>query len=124
MPFPTPTTSGGRQLRILIIENASLLSAGLASLFAEAQEVEVIALPAADAVATAGHVRAFRPDLVVLEETAQHPDPLCLLAELRDHPMLRVLIVRADDNLAYLYGKSQVHVSQVNDLVSLISEPC
>lgn len=77
-------------------------------------------MPATDAFTAAHHVRAVCPDLVVVEATAQNPDPLLLLAELRDYAMLRVLLVRADDHQAALYDKSQVSLAEFSDLMTLM----
>jgi len=105
--------------RVLIVQNGSLLCAGIQRLLAGELEMEVLS-SSQDWGELAEEVRRTQPDVVVLDEASHLVNPANLLALLNAGSTLRVMVVSANDNLVRIYGKQQVLITQAMDLVNII----
>ncbi len=108
--------------RVLIVENQLLLGAGVQSLLTGEADLEVIGISPVNQAELVQEIRRFRPDVVVIDKVTHLADANKLVAFLKTHPKLRVVVVSASDNMVCVYNKQQVLVSQATDLIHLIRD--
>lgn len=108
--------------RVLIVENQLLLGAGVQSLLTGEADLDVIGISPVNQAELVQEIRRFRPDVVVIDKVTHLADANKLVAFLKNHPKLRVVVVSANDNLVCVYNKQQVLVSQATDLINLIRD--
>jgi len=122
--LPTSATSNKTNVdttmqRILIVENESLLGAGIEHLLAGEADLNVVGIARADEAVLLEKIKLSQPDVVILDEATCLTNAMKLLAHLQDCPKLRVIVVSANDNVVQIFDKQQVLVNQTTDLASL-----
>jgi len=105
--------------RVLIVENESLLGAGIEHLLAHEPDLNVVGIARADEAVLLEEIKLSQPDIVILDRATCLTNAMKLLAHLQDCPKLRVIVVSANDNVVQIFDKQQVLVNQTTDLASL-----
>ena len=108
--------------RVLIVENQTLLGAGVHSLVGDETGLEVRGISPHDHTELIRDIESFQPDIVILNKVSQLMAPLNLLAALENHTQLQLIVVSADDNRVCIYDKRQLLVKRAADLVDIIRE--
>jgi chemotaxis response regulator CheB len=111
-PLPRP--------RILIIENESILGAGIERLLADRARLDVIGVTSVNGTMLIDTIKQLQPDVIILDEAHLLAMPFNFLTALLDYPSLRVMVISAHHNRVQICHKQQLLVTQVTDLVSLI----
>jgi DNA-binding NarL/FixJ family response regulator len=108
--------------RVLIVENQTLLGAGVHSLLGDETGLEIRGISPHDQTELIQDVRCFQPDIVIMDKVGHLIAPLNLLAALENHSQLQVIVVSADDNQVCIYDKRQLLVRQAADFLDMIRE--
>jgi len=106
--------------RVLIVENQTLLGAGVHSLVGDETGLEVRGVSPHDRAELIRDIQSFQPDIVILNKASQLMAPLNLLAALEDHSRLQLIVVSADDNRVCIYDKRQLLVKRAADVIDII----
>jgi len=106
--------------RILIVENQTLLGAGVHRLLRDETGLEVRGTSPLDQTELIQDIRRFQPDIVIMDKVSHLITPLNLLAALENHSQLQVIVVSADDNQVCVYDKRQLLVQQAADFLDMI----
>jgi hypothetical protein len=118
---PTSTANGfGDRPCVLLVENESLLGAGVQSLLGNQSEFDLIGVMVSTEIELVKAIEIFEPSIVILSETSYPTDFTRLMAVLRVHPAINVVTVSAADNLVHMYAKKQMLVTRAIDLVNII----
>ena len=104
--------------RVLVIENQRLLGAGVENLLQRDVELVVLGVTPESESALLQAINGFQADVVILDEATI--DSTRLLNLLERNPMLRVILVSADDGVVRTYDSRQVNVMQATELAALI----
>lgn len=116
MQEPTQT----QRKRLLIINEDTLLAAGLQSLLSHFPGVDVVALTPSGPKALIDELERFRPHMILLACGGPVTSPPDLLAMLGEYPLVRVVAVSCDCNTVYVYDRSPATVTALDDLLALI----
>jgi DNA-binding NarL/FixJ family response regulator len=108
--------------RVLIIENETLLGAGVQSLLQDEANMEVIGISPSNLAELIQEIRRSRSDVVVLDEVTHLTGPTKLLALLEDYPKLRLVVVSANDDRVRIYDKREVLVTHTTDLLYIFCD--
>ena len=109
---------------VVLLDGNNILSAGLASLITENQDLQLEHLSRVDNLSILDAIGRRRPDVIVITESA--PNDLTRILELLEttHPdgPWRIMIVRQDRNRIDLYDKRQVMISRRQDVIDLFND--
>jgi DNA-binding NarL/FixJ family response regulator len=108
--------------RVLIVENQTLLGAGVHSLVGDETSLEVRGVSPHDPTELIRDIQSFQPDIVIVNKISGLIAPLNLLAALENHANLQVIVVSADDNRVCIYDKRQLLVKRAADFIDIIHE--
>jgi DNA-binding NarL/FixJ family response regulator len=108
--------------RVLIVENQTLLGAGVHNLVGDETGLEVRGVSPHDHTELIRDIQRFQPDIVILNKVSQLIAPLNLLAALENHTQLQLIVVSADDNRVCIYAKRQLLVKRAADFIDIIRE--
>jgi hypothetical protein len=110
---------------VILLDGNNILSAGLASLLTENQELQLEHLARVDDVSILETIGRRQPEVIVITES--DPYELARILELLESTQLdstwRIMIVRQDSNRIDLYDKRQVMINKRQDVIDLFSEP-
>ncbi len=109
-----------RVRRVLVVGHQLLLGAGVHDLLSDEAGLDIIGVSPGDPLELACTIKRYQPDVVILDESSRLGAPAGLLASLAGCPALRMVVVSANDNRVRVYGKQEVLVTQVADLVDII----
>ena len=110
---------------VILLDGNNILSAGLASLLTENQDLQLEHMSQVDDLSILEAIGHRRPDVIVITES--DPYELARILELLettqpDSPW-RIMIVRQDTNRIDLYDKRQVMINRRQDVIDLFNEP-
>jgi DNA-binding NarL/FixJ family response regulator len=108
--------------RVLIVENQTLLGAGVHSLLGDETGLDIRGISPHDQSELMQDIRCFQPDIVIMDKVSHLIAPLNLLAALENHAQLQVIVVSADDNQVCIYDKRQLLVKRTTDFLDMIRE--
>ena len=109
---------------VMLLDGNNILSAGLANLITENQELQFEHVTKVDDISILMAINRRQPDVIVITEG----DPyeltriLELLETTRPDSTWRIMIVRQDTNRIDLYDKRQVMINQRQDVIDLFHE--
>lgn len=106
--------------RVLVIHDEDLLTAGLSSLLSREMDFDVICTTSSNGSDLAYEIEEFQPSVVVMHGRAQESVLNIVLEMMRDQSGLRLVIVDEKDNLAHVYDKRLVVVTQGTDLINAV----
>ena len=106
--------------RVLIVEKQLLLGAVVQGLLSKVADLEVVGVSPSDQASLVQEIERLQPNIVILGDPSHLCEPAHLPAHLRGYPKLRVVVVSANDNQVRIYGKQQVLITRVVDLVHSI----
>jgi len=108
--------------RVVMFDGGTLLGAGLVSMLAEDEALQVESITYVDMTTLLHALEDRRPDVIVLTEESPLDVTrlLDLLSVIQTKDWLRVMYIRHDDNTIDLYDKRQVMISQSQDVFNLI----
>ena len=109
---------------VILLDSNNILSAGLASLLTENQELQLEHMSRVDDLSILEAIGRRQPDVIVITES--DPYELARILELLEtaqpDSMWRIMIVRADTNRIDLYDKRQVMINRRQDVIDLFQE--
>lgn len=105
---------------VLVVENETLLGAGIECMLAAETDLDVIGVMPPDVNGLLDAIRCYQPDVVILDEASPLAQFTRLLAQLPDFPSSRILIVSADDDRVQVFDRQQVLVTPTNSLATII----
>ena len=108
--------------RVLIVENQTLLGAGVHSLLGDETGLEIRGISPHDQTELIEDIGRFQPDVLIVNKGSHLIAPLNLLAALENHSRVQVIVVSADDNQVCIYDKRQLVVKRAGDFRDMISE--
>ena len=110
---------------VVLLDGNNILSAGLANLITDNQELQFKHITQVDDASILEAFGRRQPDVVVITES--DPNDLTRILELMEttHPdsSWRIMIVRQDTNRIDLYEKRQVMINQRQDVIDLFNAP-
>lgn len=106
--------------RVLIVENQSLLGAGIEKLLASEPNLHVMGIAPVHEAALLDEINRYQPDVIILDVITRLTNPTKLLAQLQHYPQLKLIIVNGNDNLLQIHHKQQTLITQAADLVTII----
>jgi hypothetical protein len=109
---------------VILLDGNNILSAGLASLLTENQELQFEHLSHVDDLSILEAIGRRQPDVIVITES--DPYELARILELLETTQpdstWRIMIVRQDSNRIDLYDKRQVMISRRQDVIDLFND--
>jgi hypothetical protein len=108
--------------RVLVVEHQRLLGAGIENMLRRDVDLEVLGVTPESEQALLRIIDRFQADVVIFDEAMI--DSTRLLNLLEHYPMLRVLLVNADDGLVRTFDTRQFNVVQGAELAALIKSRC
>jgi hypothetical protein len=109
---------------VILLDGNNILSAGLASLLTENQELQLEHLTHVDDLNILETIGRRQPDVIVITES--DPYELARILELLETTQpdstWRIMIVRQDSNRIDVYDKRQVMINQRQDVIELFTE--
>jgi DNA-binding NarL/FixJ family response regulator len=115
-----PECDDTRRKRVLIINEGTLLAAGLQNLLSGYPNLDVVAFAPHCRAELIAELERFRPDMILLACDGVVSTPPELLAMLGEHPLVRIVSMTCDLNTVVVYDRSSVTVTALDDLVALI----
>jgi chemotaxis response regulator CheB len=106
--------------RVLVIDNRSLMGAGVEVLLSNSHKLQVIGTVPEDEEELVRAVWQFSPDVIIMSLQTQMTDPVRLLTLLNDYHSFRLIVVSEDDNTMEVYEKRQVRASHKSDLAAAV----
>lgn len=106
--------------RVLVIDNRSILGAGVETLLSNSGHLQVVGSVPNDEMDLLRHVWRFTPDVIVLSSQSQLTNPIRLLSLLKNYGSFRLIVVSEDDNTMEVYEKRQVTARGQDDLATAI----
>jgi chemotaxis response regulator CheB len=110
--------------RVLVVENESLLGAGIERLLTHEDCLNVCGISPRSVSQLLYEIERFRPDVIVLDAATELATSAELLTCLWDYPEMRVVAVRRDGALMSIYEKQEVAITQTADFVAVIRQDC
>jgi chemotaxis response regulator CheB len=110
--------------RVLVVENKSLLGAGLENLLSTDPSLIVHGTSSGGDVELHQAIKDFRPDVIVLVQATAVPGFSQLFDRFADYPRLRVVTVSQDGAQVLIYDRHQVSVQRATDLITAIRGNC
>jgi hypothetical protein len=110
---------------VILLDGNHILSAGLASLLTENQELQLEHMTDIDDLSILEAIGRRRPDVIVITENDSYELAriLELLETTQPDSTWRIMIVRQDSNRIDLYDKRQVMINRRQDVIDLFNEP-
>jgi DNA-binding NarL/FixJ family response regulator len=106
--------------RVLIIRSNQLLASGVESLLLQKNNMIVKSAALDDEKSIWAEIRAFRPDVLILDESLVALDTPALLSLIQDFSNLRIVVVDIRANTLHIYDKRDVFVKQADDVIKVI----
>lgn len=106
--------------RVLVIENESLLGAGVERLLAVEESLDVFGISPKNGIVLIQEIERFRPDVIVLDMDTELASSAELLTCLSDFPQIRIIALRLDGSLMSVYEKEDIAIAQTSDFVAAI----
>jgi predicted glycosyltransferase len=117
--------AGSAMPYVILLDGNNILSAGLASLLTENQDLQLEHLTRVDDLSILETISRRQPDVIVITES--DPYELARILELLETTQAdstwRIMIVRQDSNRIDLYDKRQVMINRRQDVIDLFNEP-
>ncbi len=108
---------------VLIVNPASVLTAGLELLLHQQRDFKVVSSNPENEEKLIEEIGRHRPDIVLLDDSQSLVEPLHLIASLKDCPNLRVIVVNLKDNRLLIFNRQEFEVACANDLVDAVRRP-
>ena len=109
--------------RVLIVENCSLLGAGIESLLAQESDFEVVGCSPQNEMDFISIVGKLKPDVIIIHDTSIFTDPARMLTRLTIDLNHRLLMVSNTKNQVGTFWSSAVTVTSGDSLGALIRRP-
>lgn len=106
--------------RVLVIDNRSIMGAGVETLLSNAGHLQVIGTTPQDETDLVSDVWQFSPDVIILSNQSQLVDPVRLMILLKNYRSYRLIVVSENDNTMEVYEKRQVTARQRSDLATAV----
>jgi nicotinate-nucleotide pyrophosphorylase len=108
---------------VMLLDGNHILTAGLASLITENQELQLEHVTEVDNLSILAAINRRQPDVIVITEG--DPNELTRILELletaRPDKAWRIMIVRQDSNRIDIYDKRQVMIKHRQDVLDLLN---
>ena len=118
-PTTVPVLNHGKKdistPRVLIVENESLLGAGIERLLAGETGLNVGGVTPPNETALIDTIKHLQPDVIILDEASLLTTPVKVLIDLLDYPKLWVVTVSANDNRVQISNKQ--HRTYASDIL-------
>jgi DNA-binding NarL/FixJ family response regulator len=109
-----------RKRRVLVVQGNSLMSSGVLRLLSNEAGLRVVGTMPADEGALIAKVARFRPDVVLLEAASPLTNPARLLSLLQHYPVLRVVVMSPDRDVAEMYDRTEIVMAEVANLLAVL----
>lgn len=106
--------------RVLVVDNQSLLGAGIESLLMEQDDLEVTGVSPDNASQLLQAVKLHEPDVIILTDACDSWQLNALVAYLDCHTEVRIIGVNSEDNSAFILDKRRQPVIQLPDFFNFI----
>jgi hypothetical protein len=109
--------------RVLILQENSLLTQALASVFRGAGngQFRMVTSAAEDFQALVMDISELDPDYILLEESTPLASKNMLVDLLTFHPGLQVIVISKDSNWLHIYQKKNILLTKPEDLLTALS---
>ncbi len=116
----TTGTERRRRQRVLVVENESLLGAGIESLLTRETDLDLVGIASGNEADLIKIIEHSQPQVIILDEATYMTNSIRLLDLFRNYSELRLVLVNANDNLVHIYEKRKLLVSQAADLADIV----
>ena len=94
--------------RVLVVDNESIMGAGLEKLLSREPLVEVVGINTEDEMSLVQNISRLLPDIIILILESQSVTPIRLLELLNDLGNLRIVLLSTDSNFCEVYDKKKM----------------
>jgi DNA-binding NarL/FixJ family response regulator len=108
--------------RVLVVENQSLLGAGVENLLSQETHLKVRGVSPRDEAELLGAIRLFQPDVIVLDGSLEPHISACLLDHVADYPKVRLVQISLEGTLVQVYERHQVPIMDATDFLRLVQQ--
>lgn len=108
--------------RVLIIDNRSIMGAGVETLLSDTKHFQVIGTSPRDENDLVSDVWQYSPDVIIISSQSQLTDPARLMTLLKRYRSFRLIVVSEDDNTMEVYEKRRVTARQRSDLATAVQQ--
>jgi DNA-binding NarL/FixJ family response regulator len=108
--------------RVLIIDNRSIMGAGIETLLSDTRHLQIIGTAPQDENDLVNDVWQYSPDVIILSNQSQLTDPARLMTLLKRYRSFRLIVVNEDDNSMEVYEKRRVVARQRSDLATAVQQ--
>ena len=106
--------------RVLVIDNHSIMGAGVETLLANSEKLQVIGSTPQNEDDLVRDVWQFSPDVIILNHQSKLTNPVRLLSLLDNYRSFRLIVVSEDDNTMEVYEKRQITARHHSDLATAV----
>ena len=104
--------------KVLILENDSVLNAGVKSLLLGNIHLNVYGAVCTNVGDLNLTIDQIKPDIIIADETDSHLNSVEILDFLKVYPGVKTILINLEDNQIEVYDKKQVFVKVFNDFLS------
>jgi DNA-binding NarL/FixJ family response regulator len=108
--------------RVLVIDNRSIMGAGVETLLSDTRHLQVIGTTPQDEDSLVNDVWQFSPDVIILSNQSRLTDPARLMTLLKSYRSFRLIVVSEDDNTMEVYEKRQMTARRRSDLATAVQQ--
>ena len=106
--------------RIFILENESLLNAGIYSLLSKQENLEVVTTKHSDATEIFQIIDAFRPEVIIMDDATMIENLEALVGRLKSFPRLRTILVNGEKNELQIYDQRRIVIAEIGDFLEVL----
>lgn len=106
--------------RVLILDNKSLLGAGLEKLLVADKQLQVLGTNTRNELDLVAEIQEAKPDTVILDAELHTPCMTKLWHCLQTQPHMQIILVRVGCNVVEIFGRRQFVVEHETDLIDAI----
>jgi chemotaxis response regulator CheB len=108
------------RLRVLVVDNLSLMGAGIEELLKHDAGIDVLGIAGGDISELMQHVRKFRPNVIILHDQSPSSAITNILTQTGAQYPMRIVVVEPDDNQMQVYDRDRISVAQLRDLLDVV----
>jgi DNA-binding NarL/FixJ family response regulator len=113
-------TRRGKLKRVLIVKNEHLLSDGIYSLLARADDLDIVGTAFISSEDLADQIERLKPSALILEENNGLGEISSIIKMLKNCHEFRLIIIDGQKNLIHVYEKKELVIARSADLLMAI----
>ncbi len=116
------TKKQGEGQRVLVVQNESLLGAGIESLLNRDTGLDIQGIQAEDEAALVKQIKLNEPDVIIIDEHESFVDSVHILTLFDHSPNLRVIGVSTENGMVRVYDKNQFTITRPEEFARVVTD--